>query len=78
MNIFREETDLYKLDYDNIIGEFSGQIKQFIGGECHSMLTPNFTTTTLTSKVACEIALMDAMKVYFDYGMTCGCGISKV
>merc|ERR1712176_808943 len=58
--------------------DFSRQIKDHIGNEIHSTIAADFSTTTKCSRAATEITLMAAMKNYFSFGMTTGCGIPKV
>lgn len=72
------ETDLFRINWAAAISDFSGQIKGHIGEKTHSTLAPQFTTTNVTERVACEVTLMDAMQCYFEYRMVGGCGISKV
>jgi hypothetical protein len=46
LTVRRDETDLYKFDWSGIISDFSGLIKDNIGGDVHSMMVPTFSTTT--------------------------------
>ncbi len=46
LKVIRDETDLYKFDWSDIISEFSGLIKDNIGVDAHEMMVPTFSTTT--------------------------------
>ncbi|TNV77926.1 hypothetical protein FGO68_gene3151 [Halteria grandinella] len=78
LTVQKEETDLFKFDWQSVIADFSDQVKEHIGQETHSTLCPSFSTSTQTEIVACEITLLDAMKSYFEYALCGGCGISRV
>ncbi|RDX44374.1 hypothetical protein OH76DRAFT_1096705 [Lentinus brumalis] len=41
-------------------------------------ILPNFTTTTVKDTTVCAILMMSSLKSYFDYHMTCMCGIPSV
>ena len=63
--------------WDNCFPEFSDKIAEYIGDK-RDIIVSNFSTTTATTKIISEIALMDAMKQYFDYGMKTRCGIPRI
>jgi hypothetical protein len=63
-------------DWEGIISEFGQRIRANLKSN-HDLLVANFSTTTSIEKAAFEITLMDAMKSYFDYGMTI-CGIPSI
>lgn len=64
-------------DWAGTFKEFSDQIKGHIG-KTRDMLVAEFSTTTLASKAASELVLMDAMSEYFSYGCRTCCGIPSV
>eukprot|EP00730_Choanoeca_flexa_P014386 TRINITY_DN6273_c0_g1_i3.p1 TRINITY_DN6273_c0_g1~~TRINITY_DN6273_c0_g1_i3.p1 ORF type:complete len:284 (+),score=48.39 TRINITY_DN6273_c0_g1_i3:538-1389(+) len=55
--------------------DFCSQIGTFVGEPLLQTFEADFTTTTATSKVACEIAIMATVRHYFKYVTRCGCGI---
>lgn len=56
---------------------FSNQIKNHIGKK-HDLIVCDFSTSTLTDKVSSSVALMGAMKHFFEYKMMFACGLSNV
>jgi hypothetical protein len=65
--------------WQDVFSNFSKQISDNTGKQLTETLTADFSTTTLTSKMASQITLMDAMKSYFDFVViTIGCGIPKI
>jgi len=63
---------------NKVFPSFSQQIREFIGGDTHDAIAGSFTTTSHVARAAHEVALMSAMKKYFDFGMATMCGISKI
>ncbi len=47
--------------------EFIEQMSEYIDADLLDALRADFSTTTPTSSIACEITIMDAMKSYFEY-----------
>ena len=64
--------------WDNVFPEFSEKIKQHIGEKNHSKIISDFSTSTIISRSAQEVALMDCMKSYFKYKFTTMCGIPEI
>jgi hypothetical protein len=64
-------------DWPGCFAEFSDQIATHIGKQ-RDLVVANFSTTGAIEKAVSEIALMGAMKNYFDYGMMTLCGIPEV
>ena len=59
--------------------EFTKQISKYAGTELVEILTSDFSTTTLTEKVASEITIMEAMESYFEFVLiSVICGIPEV
>ena len=67
-----------KNNWEDVFPDFTKQIKTFIGDNNYDAIQGSFSTTDATTKVAFEIAMMDAMKNYFDYGMSTMCGIPEI
>jgi hypothetical protein len=63
--------------WEDTFPEFSERIGKYIGKK-RDLIVSDFSTTTPLAKLASEITLMDAMKSYFDYGMSTRCGIPRV
>jgi hypothetical protein len=65
--------------WEKVFPEFTGQIDAAIGSDLSKTLTADFTTTNITSRVASQITMMEAMKPYFEYVvMRVGCGIPRI
>ncbi len=62
-------------DWEGVFGEFSQQIRTYIGEQAHNTLVPKFSTTGIVEKAAFEVTLMDAMQGYFTYKLSTLCGI---
>jgi len=66
-------------DWQGVFPEFTKQIGENTGQQLLNTTLADFTTTTPTTKAACEVTLMDAMSSYFIYAVyTIGCGIPKI
>ena len=65
--------------WPDVFPVFSKEISDNIGKELIDTLTADFSTTTVVSRVATQITLMDAFKSYFEFVViSAGCGIPKV
>ena len=68
-----------KEDWQGIIEEFTGKIKNEIGENIISNLESNFTTTNPVTLTTSQVSIMSAMKQYFIYKVImCVCGISQI
>ncbi|BBM86595.1 DUF4419 domain-containing protein [Candidatus Uabimicrobium amorphum] len=65
-------------DWRGVFAEFSEQIAQSTKGDIAKVVVSEFSTTTVDTKAAFEIALMDSMKNYYSYRVMTRCGIPKV
>jgi len=62
-------------DWEKLMQDFCDLIAQNTKGEVAEMMTSNFTTTSMTERVASQITLMETVKEYFNYlDMAGGCG----
>ncbi|KAL7574173.1 hypothetical protein ACA910_014851 [Epithemia clementina (nom. ined.)] len=61
-----------------VFPEFSKQIRDHIGDGTYNAIAAEFSTTTSAAKAAHEITLMSAMKNYFGFDMSTGCGIPAI
>lgn len=57
--------------------EFSDQLAEYIGKK-RDLIVSDFSTTGVIEKAASEIALMDALSSYFDYGVQTLCGFPTI
>ena len=65
--------------WDGIIKEFVEKIGKHVGQECIDNLECNFSTTSQVAQVTSQVAIMSAMKQYFNYRvLMAGCGISSI
>lgn len=56
-----------KPNWDVIVASFSDSIRQYTKGDIAQTLMANFSTTTVPSRTASGITLMECVKKYFDY-----------
>jgi hypothetical protein len=64
-------------DWMGGFSEFSDMIAEHIG-EKRDLFISDFTTTTLITRAASEVVLMDSMQSYFSYGCRTCCGIPEI
>jgi hypothetical protein len=64
-------------DWEPVIHQFSEFIQQNVNIN-YAPLVSNFSTTGVTERAACEVALMDAFQPYFEYEASCVCGIPEI
>lgn len=57
---------------------FTSMIASYVGDSLVSILTSDFSTSTLTTRTASQITVMASMKAYFNYEAVITCGIPKV
>jgi hypothetical protein len=67
------------VDWTLIFDEFVRQMKENTKGDIVSRLCAEFSTTTVDSRIASQITIMNAMQPYFDYVVQrISCGIPSV
>ncbi len=64
--------------WGEVFPEFTKQIKEYIGEGNYDSIINKFSTTTPITQAAQEIALMDCMQSYFEYGFRTCCGIPEI
>jgi hypothetical protein len=64
--------------WGEVLGAFSEEIRKRIGDVNHDNIVAAFSTTGAVEKAANEVALMDAMRSYFEYECRTICGIPQV
>ncbi|MFN6203565.1 MAG: DUF4419 domain-containing protein, partial [Acidobacteriota bacterium] len=60
--------------WPEVLGEFSRQIRGYLGAATHDLLLPDFSTTGGVERVAAEVVLLDAMQPFFSYRFMTRCG----
>ncbi|WP_427156943.1 DUF4419 domain-containing protein [Aliinostoc sp. HNIBRCY26] len=53
-------------------------IRDHVGSDLYRLLECNFSTTTPITRTASHIVMMNSFQKYFDYAMTCICGIPEI
>jgi Domain of unknown function (DUF4419) len=74
----RNVFDIADDQWEGSIKDFSEQLQENLNPKKHDLLISNFSTTTSIDKISSEVALMGAMKHYFEYKMMLLCGLTKV
>ena len=64
--------------WPDIIHTVTSLIRAHTRSDVVAALTPAFTTTDAVSVAAAGVAVMSAMRHYFSYGLSLGCGINNV
>ena len=54
------------------------QIKKNTKNDLYEWTTPEFSTTTKKDEIMSKLCLMNTVKNYFNFGLTLGCGLSKL
>lgn len=73
--------DLYssEANWENLLSDFSKEIKNNTKGDLVDMMTANFSTTGKTEYIASQITLMSSVKSYFDFvDIYISCGIPSI
>jgi hypothetical protein len=74
--------DFIKASPDNpwpeVLGQFSSQIRGYLGAATHELLLPDFSTTGIAERAAAEVVLLDAMQPFFSYCFMTMCGIPQI
>ena len=65
-------------DWSTVFETFADEIKTRVKTDLHDIMIDNTSVATKLSKIASEIAIMDAFKQYFEYQVMCICGIPKI
>ena len=65
-------------DWSTVFADFSEEIKKRVKTELHEVMIDDTSVATKISRIASEIAIMDAYKQYFEYEVMCICGIPKI
>jgi len=69
---------LSQADFEHAVSSFSSKIREATDPVLHETLLCDFSTTTSVTRTASEVVLLDCYASYFEYMMTCVCGIPKI
>jgi hypothetical protein len=64
--------------WSDLIQEWTLQICDRVGADVHRLLECTFSTTTPITQTVSRIVMMDTFQQYFDYEITCICGIPDI
>lgn len=53
-------------------------IRQHMQGDLYQLIICDFSTTSPVIRTASQVVMMDAFQQYFDYGLSCICGIPSI
>ena len=67
-----------KVDWIGMFDKFVAMLKKNTKGDIVDIMCADFSTTTVESRIASQITLMNSMKEYFLYGRVCSCGIPQI
>lgn len=65
-------------DWAQVIQQWSTGIEPHIPAELYELMVCNFSTTTPTIRTASQVVMLDAFQQYFDYEVSCICGIPTI
>jgi len=72
-------TDLKNKDWSKLLNAFERQISEHTKGDIANIISADFSTTTLSEKIASQITLMDCVKPYFIFReFSAACGIPQI
>ena len=65
-------------EWIQVIKEFGGQIDANTVEDTCELLECDFSTSTLTEKIAAKVSIMDICKNYFEYSVVSDCGFPRI
>ncbi len=65
-------------EFQSAIATFSSKIREHTNPVLHETLLCDFSTTTPPIRTASEVTLMDSYSGYFEFSLTCTCGIPRM
>lgn len=60
------------------VQQWSNGIRQHIQGDLYQLIICDFSTTSPAIRTASQVVMMDAFQQYFDYELSCICGIPSI
>ncbi len=61
-----------------VVQQWSGGISQHIRNDLYQLMMCDFSTTSPVIRTASQVVMMDAFQQYFDYELSCICGIPSI
>ncbi len=71
------DPDSPESDWQSLIDNLGASLKEQIG-ETYDQLMTDFSTTGPLERTVCAITILDAYEAYFEYVVTCVCGIPSI
>jgi len=65
-------------DWSTVFGEFAGQIQLKVKGNVYGIIIDDTSVATPATRIVSEIALMNAVKSFFEYSVMTECGIPQI
>ncbi|MCA1829860.1 MAG: DUF4419 domain-containing protein, partial [Myxococcales bacterium] len=78
LDVEHDQLEIADDAWPGLVSAFCGRIREHVGAGLHRLLINDFTTTGPNERTASEIGMLHAFKEYFDYSVTCICGIPTV
>ncbi len=61
-----------------VVQQWSEGIRQHVQGDLYQLMICDFSTTSPVIRTASQVVMMDAFQRYFDYELSCICGIPSI
>ncbi len=61
-----------------VVQQWSDGIRQHVEGDLYQLMICDFSTTSPVIRTASQVVMMDAFQQYFDYELSCICGIPSI
>ena len=71
-------SSILQVNWTAMIDTMSDLIEKHTKRDARTWMEPDFSTTTPVCKTVGQVVLMGAMKHYFEFCFSCGCGLPKV
>jgi hypothetical protein len=71
------DPDSPESDWQSLVDSLGASLKEQIG-ETYDQLMTDFSTTGPLERTVCAITILDAYEAYFEYEVTCVCGIPSI
>lgn len=79
ITVFRPDYQPQSGDYwEGIAADFSDMLATKTKDDLKEVLLPDFSTSTATEKLACQVSMMEALSPYFSYRLYILCGIPRI
>src|SRR6185312_5760768 len=61
-----------------VVQQWSDGIRQHVEGDLYQLMICDFSTTSPVIRTASQVVMMDAFQQYFDFELSCICGIPSI